>query len=242
MPLKGVEITGLFDFWSSDSRLHTAWGFSALVTLEDGNKLLFDTGSEGLKLVHNMDVLGYDIEDFQWIVLSHEHWDHIGGVEVLLNKGTRAEIFLPKVFSKSTKSSFTRLGGTLRETQGPVEVASDVYTSGVMGDEIPEQSLVILTSKGAVLITGCAHPGIDRIVEEVSSRFGRILLVVGGFHLQGASAQRIGEIAKVFIRNKVGFVAPCHCSGEKAQTIFKEIYGENYIQFAAGDRINTQEL
>ena len=236
-----IVIQSVFDNWSERPDLKVAWGFSAIITIDD-KKLLFDTGSEGLKLLHNLNLLGFKPSDFEYVILSHEHWDHIGGVEVLLNHYPGLNIVLPQAFSNATKSAFKRLGANIIETIRPYQITSGIYTSGVMKGLLPEQSLVLLTNAGAVVLTGCAHPGVDNIIIQVNKTFGPILLVAGGFHLSGQSDQKIKEIIETFNALGVKYVAPCHCTGDRAKELFKEAYKDRYINMLAGTTIQLNQL
>ncbi len=95
---------------------------------------------------------------------------------------------------------------------------------------IPELSLALKTSKGVVLIVGCAHSRVEAIVLETRKRLNaNVELVAGGFHLIPYSAEYITELARK-LKNDLGVdrIAPSHCTGVTACKIFKEIYGENY--------------
>jgi len=110
-----------------------------------------------------------------------------------------------------------------------------VYTSGELGGGLKEQSLVLKTCQGLVIITGCAHPGIVEIVEHVRGLFEEnVYLLIGGFHLMGKSPKELREIAKKLDELKVERIAPCHCSGDTARGFFRQYYGDNYITCAAG--------
>ena len=66
----------------------------------------------------------------------------------------------------------------------PVQICKNVHTTGEMGVQIKEQALILDTSKGLVVITGCAHPGIVDIVKKAKEVVKKdIDLVFGGFHL-----------------------------------------------------------
>ena len=52
------------------------------------------------------------------------------------------------------------------EVDKSIEICKDVYSTGELGSWIKEESLVIKTVKGAVMITGCAHPGVVKIVKK----------------------------------------------------------------------------
>jgi 7,8-dihydropterin-6-yl-methyl-4-(beta-D-ribofuranosyl)aminobenzene 5'-phosphate synthase len=62
--------------------LKSDWGFSCLVEAEE--RILFDTGPTGEELIFNMDRLGIQTRSISKVVVSHNHWDHTGGLETLL--------------------------------------------------------------------------------------------------------------------------------------------------------------
>ena len=97
------------------------------------------------------------------------------------------------------------------------------------------------TTKGLVVITGCAHPGIAEIVLKAKQQFKEdIYLVLGGFHLGNASTHEANEIIKEFNRIGVKYVAPCHCTGEQTISIFRNAFGENFIPVGVGKVIEIE--
>jgi len=103
--------------------------------------------------------------------------------------------------------------------------------------------LIIHTEKGLIVITGCAHPGIVRIVDKAKDLLkGDVLLVMGGFHLGGESKGEIENIISSFRKLGVSYVGPCHCSGDVARQLFKEEYGENFISVGVGRVITMNDL
>lgn len=114
-------------------------------------------------------------------------------------------------------------------------ICKGVYSSGVMGKEILEQSLILNTRAGLILITGCSHPGITNIIERAIMMFNKpVLFVFGGFHLESAPEDRIRKIINKFISCGVRKVGGSHCTGIRAMQLFKEAYGRNYIQMGVG--------
>ncbi len=153
------------------------WGFSCLVE-EVG--LLFDTGAKGDVLLSNMRALGIDPADIRYLVLSHDHWDHTGGVRAILAINPSMEVFIHDAFTAQTLDM-------IREYTEPrivrewMEITDGIAVTGPLGTDIREQSLAITAPGGYLVITGCAHPHIGRIVGRVSQE-GRVWGVVGGFH------------------------------------------------------------
>ena len=233
-PSVPVTITVLYDNNPGIPGLRTAWGFSCLVERGD-SVVLFDTGGDGAVLLGNMRALGIDPRRIQAVVLSHVHADHTGGVWELLAANDRLTVFVPGAFPEDFKARLRREARVV-EVSEPTEIAPGVSSTGPMGTSIIEQGLVVDTPRGAVLITGCAHPGIVKMVEKARAMRGKVHLVVGGFHLGGAGEARINRIVEDFRRLGVERVAPCHCSGERARRAFKREYGPDCILAGVGSR------
>jgi len=228
-----VRITIVYDNNPYDPRLKTKWGFACLVQTGE-TTLLFDTGGDGATLLNNMATLGIEPESIEAIVLSHFHGDHTGGVNSLLASGVRPMVYVPRSFPASFKSQVQAITDLTGIEQG-MQIADGVYTTGEMGSGIIEQALVVNTSKGLVVVTGCAHPGVAEMVCKAKEIGGdEVYLVLGGFHLGGASEERIKAIIRDFQQTGVQKVAPCHCTGDKAISLFREAYGEDFIQNGVG--------
>jgi 7,8-dihydropterin-6-yl-methyl-4-(beta-D-ribofuranosyl)aminobenzene 5'-phosphate synthase len=105
--------------------------------------------------------------------------------------------------------------------------------------EVKEISLAIDTPDGIVLIVGCSHPTVERIVEATKSATNRpIHLVLGGTHLLPAKDDQINSTA-VSLRDNwsVSYIAPVHCTGEPAFAILKETFGDHYIYAGLGTTV-----
>lgn len=105
--------------------------------------------------------------------------------------------------------------------------------------EVKEISLAIDTPDGIVLIVGCSHPTIEKIVEAAKSTINKpIHLVLGGTHLLPAKDDQIGAIATSLRDNwSVRYLAPVHCTGEPAFAILKESFGDRYIYAGLGTTV-----
>lgn len=105
--------------------------------------------------------------------------------------------------------------------------------------EVKEISLAIDTPDGIVLIVGCSHPTIEKIVEAARSAINKpIHLVLGGTHLLPANNDQIRSMA-ASLRDKwnVRYIAPSHCTGEPAFAILKESFGDRYIYAGLGTTV-----
>jgi 7,8-dihydropterin-6-yl-methyl-4-(beta-D-ribofuranosyl)aminobenzene 5'-phosphate synthase len=105
--------------------------------------------------------------------------------------------------------------------------------------EVKEIALAIDTPDGIVLVVGCSHPTIEKIVEAAKSATNKpIHLVLGGTHLLPANDGQIRTIAASLRDNlNVRFIAPAHCTGEPAFAILKESFGDRYIYAGLGTTV-----
>jgi 7,8-dihydropterin-6-yl-methyl-4-(beta-D-ribofuranosyl)aminobenzene 5'-phosphate synthase len=102
--------------------------------------------------------------------------------------------------------------------------------------EVMEVSLAIDTPDGIVLIVGCSHPTIEKIVEAAKAVIDKpVHLVFGGTHLLPATPDEIGRIATALRDDwQVAWIAPVHCTGEPAFAILKENFGDRYLYAGLG--------
>lgn len=239
-PGAGVTIDVIYDNNPYDRSLMTAWGFSCVVRLPQ-KVILFDTGGEGLTLLYNMGELGIDPGEIDIVVLSHIHGDHVGGLASFLQHKSDVTVYMPISFTQRLKDEVRLSGAKIEEVGGARELFEGAFTTGELNEGIKEQSLVLRTPQGLVVITGCAHPGVVNMVRKAKEISGdRVHLVLGGFHLGGASVSKIESIIENFVDLGVERVALCHCSGERARSLFKEHFGQNYIECGIGRRMSIQ--
>ena len=214
--VKHLEIYIVYDNYVFNEKLKPSWGVSFYIIADD-NVILFDTGGDGEILISNMRELNLKPEDIKVIVLSHIHGDHIGGLYKLLSINSKVIVYLPSSFPRDVKDEIKQFGAKIVEVSGPTIICNGVASTGEIpsGIGLYEQALIINTTLGPLILTGCAHPGVDNIVVKVAEmmKCSSILLVGGGFHLASASDSRILKIIDTFKRYNVKLVMPIHCSG-----------------------------
>jgi len=126
---------------------------------------------------------------------------------------------------------------------GSILIKEDIYSTGQLCSEtegrlIYEQSLTVKTAKGLVIITGSAHPGIISIVDNIRKKFNEnIYFVIGGLHLKDKPITQTEEVIPRLKSSGIEKVAPLHCTGEIAQRLFKEAYGDNYLSLKMGETL-----
>ncbi|OGD52484.1 hypothetical protein A3K81_02730 [Candidatus Bathyarchaeota archaeon RBG_13_60_20] len=236
-----VERSGRFSILYDNNPFNgscaTEWGFSCLVELGD-ETILFDTGRDPEVFARNVDALGVDLAEVDHLVLSHEHWDHVGGLGVVLEAGGDLTVYLPRSFPYHLKSRVRDSEATLVETWDATLVCPGVATTRVLEAEPNEQALMVNTGGGLVLVTGCRHPGVQNLVRAAEEATGlEVLMVFGGFHLGGADRASLDGLVAELKGLGVEVAAPTHCSGDLARLAFREGYGEDYLELGAGWRM-----
>ena len=229
-----VKFTILYDNYLHEQGTKPDWGFSCLI--EGTEKvILFDTGTQPDILLHNVDQLGVDLKKVEQIVISHDHHDHIGGLPAVLDKNHDVSVYLPVSFSSEIVRSVESKKARVVSVDAPVEICSNVHSTGEMGTQIKEQSLIINTKRGLIIITGCSHQGIVDILERAKKLFDRpILLVFGGFHLGGMPDAKVEEIIRKFKEIGVEKCGATHCTGDRPIGLFRKAFGDDYVPMGTG--------
>jgi len=207
-----MKLTIIYDNTSLQHNLQADWGFAALIEAHK-KRILFDTGGNGEILLNNMRTLKIDSKSISDVYISHYHFDHIGGLSHFLNENNNAIIHVPLSFRG------VRNAKQVIYYDKPQEIFSHFYTSGEL--ESIEQSLAIETDKGLVIVVGCSHPEMDKILRAFKG-YGKIYGIIGGLH-----GFRDYHLFKDF-----QLICPTHCTQHIAE--IKSLYKEKYIEGGAG--------
>jgi len=207
-----MKVTIVYDNDSWQPSLEAAWGFSCLVEAHD-QLLLFDTGGQGEILLKNLEALNLDPGSISAIFISHEHWDHLGGLADLLRLNRDVRVYLPWSCPRPPEAR------EVISVQGPRGLSGNFFSTGELNGG--EQSLAVKTESGLVVICGCSHPGVGTILK-AASRFGRVSALIGGLH----GFQEYEHLADLEM------VCPCHCTQHKAEIMAR--YPETAVSGGAG--------
>ena len=229
-----ITLTVLYDNYSYSEHLKTGWGFSCLI---DGleKTILFDTGGRGLILLDNMRKLGLNPDEIDIVVLSHNHYDHTGGLRAFLVENNNVQVFVPVSFPERFKRQVSALGASVVSVSGGSEICEGAWSTGQLGIGVREHALCLDTSDGLFVVTGCAHPGVLRMIESARklSPVG-VSGVMGGFHMKGFSAKQIGRIVEGLRETGISVALPCHCSGDLTRQMMCQSFTSEYGRVGVG--------
>lgn len=269
-----AQITILYDAFGNDPAMQKDWGYAAFIEY-DGKRILFDTGNNPEVLEQNAAAKHVDLSKLDFVVMSHRHGDHMGGLSYLLRVNPRVKIYAPKegfgVYGGDLPSTFYRKdpslppeqryyngappemmrfgsawpGATFELIDKNTEIAPNIYLIALVSDkpgtlELRELSLAINTPEGVVIVVGCSHPGIDRIVAAAAAINPRIHVIAGGFHLvvtRDADIEKV--VAALHDTYKVEYVAPGHCTGEPAFAALQKAFGDRYLYAGLGTTVEV---
>jgi 7,8-dihydropterin-6-yl-methyl-4-(beta-D-ribofuranosyl)aminobenzene 5'-phosphate synthase len=193
---KTLEILPLVEWRSNDEGLRVETGVSYLVKTDESS-ILFDLGlnsgqEDPSPLLQNMDRLGVSLDDIDTIVISHNHGDHVGGGIWSKDKtfsvtGHQEDLGGKRVY---TPVPMTYPGLIPIHSEGPTKISEGVWTIGTISNSLfrygltKEQALAVnVEGKGIVLIVGCGHQTLPRILERTEDLFEELIYgIIGGLH------------------------------------------------------------
>lgn len=239
-------------------------GLSFLI--EADRKILFDASSTDL-ISYNANILNIDLRQIDTIVLSHGHDDHTGGLVLFEGQRVicHPDAFIER-YRKSNGTALgihwteAEIGArfTLQTSKEPIRLSEQIYflgeipritnfeskttafrkTDGTDDFVMDDSGLAVITSKGLVVISGCAHSGICNMTAHAMTVTGikKVHVVIGGFHLQNDDPATQATINWMQSQN-VEQMIPSHCSGFQAQAAiyrsfrFLPVKSGNVIEF-----------
>ncbi|WP_171594961.1 MBL fold metallo-hydrolase [Marinifilum caeruleilacunae] len=211
-----LEIIPLIDWFTASDSLQGENGLAYLIKTDD-TTILFDLGlnpktKHPSPLLHNMEKLGVSINEIDMMVISHNHPDHVGGPKWSMENTfslsnyqmelQNMPVYVPK--------PMTYPGLHPQYIPKPTKIAKGVATIGIIHkpiflNDIAEQALAVnVKGKGIVLISGCGHQSIEKIVQRTDLLFEEPLYgMLGGFHFPMEEKRNITWIYKYFVVDKM---------------------------------------
>lgn len=232
---KPVTVSVIYDNYVKVEGMKEDWGYSIYIEGLD-KEILFDTGTKPDIFEFNFKKLSIDADKIDFLVLSHEHGDHTGGIPAFVKMRKGIPVIIPHSFSDKFKKEMSESGLVPLLVNKPAMICNNLWTSGEFVYQIPEQALVLNTNKGLVVMTGCSHPGIIEMLKQIKSVFNTdIYMVFGGFHLLNKSEKEMDAIISEMKALGVVKCGATHCTGDKQIKMFRETFGDNYFELGVGN-------
>ena len=128
----GPTVKILFDKEKSDQKFQTGWGLAYLV----GDDLLFDTGENFAYLKKNARLMRIDLQQIKTVVISHNHWDHAGGLWGLLKENSNVSVYGCRHFGDEFEEKVRKTGATFHEVRAFHRLGDTIQC----GQRLPERS------------------------------------------------------------------------------------------------------
>ena len=215
------------------------WGISFLI----GEDILFDTFGDAGVFLKNCEKYNVDFAKIKHIVISHDDWDHIAGLWYVLNKHKNFTVYVCPNFSREIKERIRSFGVKVVEADKFLRIRNAVYTTGELTGEsegrvIYEQALVVKSSKGLIVITGCAHPGVINIISAAEKYFrDSVHCLIGGLHFKDMTAEEVMQVLIQLGKFNLKKIVPLHCTGKQSVLLIKEIFGNKCIKLKQGESL-----
>ncbi|MBC2714183.1 MAG: MBL fold metallo-hydrolase [Desulfobacteraceae bacterium] len=279
--VKALSILPLIDYYTDNADLKTEPGVSYLVSA-DATNILLDVGFNKKKehpspLLQNMKTLGISESDLDMIFISHPHLDHLGGMTEQKEKTfsfSKGPVSLPNIPVYSpVKISASRWnpGPETKVITDPAVLKEGIVSIGViprflflMGHTLENALAINVEGKGIVLVIGCGHQTIERIIERTRALFDEpIYAIIGGLHypvhggrimIGPINIQRLvgsdrppwvsiresdvqSAIAAIkSVSPKIVALSP-HDSSDWCIDQFKQAFGDTYVDVKVGQKI-----
>ncbi len=271
------EMLPLIDWFTKDESLIGEAGVSYLIRTDEAT-ILFDVGlnsnnSDPSPLLNNMERLGVSLDEIDIIFISHNHGDHVGGnqwTNIPTFSLTKNQIDLgQKIVYTPTPMDYPGLDPIY--SREPIKIAEGVSTIGVIPcpmffTDIGEQALAInVKGKGIVIISGCGHQTIEKLILRSEILFNEeIFGLLGGFHLPVSECRNISKIYQYVITNRLPWDpltekdiqsniellkfhgikitgVSGHDSCDDSIDAFKNAYKDDYFDIVVGERITFND-
>lgn len=254
-----LSILPLYEEAAINEMYEQGHGVSYLIRTDE-TVILMDLGhnpaqSNPAPLLTNMNLAGISTHEADLLFISHNHPDHVGGLREIGFFANNGEPLL------GTPTIYTPQPMTILDTQAivvekPQALAPGVASLGQMPFVQPfpfwlwqplahEQVLAVnVSGQGIVLITGCGHPTLERIVTQAEALFTEpVIGIVGGLHYEGLTSAELDPHIQFMVEREPKMVALSpHDNGSMAIQAFQEAFPTAYQTIQVGQTINFETL
>ena len=172
----------------------------------------------------NLKKLDVPINKIKTIFLTHDHWDHTGGLFNVLEKNSNLKVILPYSFSEKFKQEIESRVEII-EVKKKKKLFDNIYSTGEFKKNHCEQALILNTQQGYVLVTGCSHPGLESFLK-ISIQINKPHALIGGLH----------NFSNMKLLSQFQKIGACHCTKEMSK--IKKLFAPKHLPVRVGDKFD----
>jgi 7,8-dihydropterin-6-yl-methyl-4-(beta-D-ribofuranosyl)aminobenzene 5'-phosphate synthase len=229
-----LDLTILSDNYPNGD-LSTEWGLAILVETADA-KVLIDTGQSYSTLRDNTQALNKDLSDVDFVVISHEHLDHRGGLSYVEELNPGVTVYVTDHIDSLYFNIINSLNLNVVRINETTKIQRGFAIVGELNGPPYEQALVVnVKDVGLIIFVGCSHPGVENLITKTTTDLGLDpYMVIGGFHMTGANEQQIDNTIDDLLELGVDKIYPIHCCGDLFREYMANHYSQQYGQANVG--------
>lgn len=138
------------------------------------------------------------------------------------------------------QANFTRVETTTEIAPGIFLIPTTSQVTGTL--EQREISMAIRGPQGLIIVDGCSHAGVEKILEAATKIDSHVHILFGGLHLVGASDADIQRVATALHDQwKLDYLAVGHCTGEPTFDVLQKTFGDHYVYAGLGSLVAIPE-
>lgn len=135
------------------------------------------------------------------------------------------------------QANFIRVDSTTEIAPGVFLLPTISQVPGTL--ELREISMAIRGPQGLIIVDGCSHAGVEKILEAATKIDPHFRVLFGGLHLVGASDPDIQKVsAALHDQWKLDYIAIGHCTGEPTFAALKKTFLDHYLYAGVGTVVN----
>lgn len=232
--IESLDLTVLCDNYPN-GELSALWGLSILIETSNST-VLIDTGQSYSVLRDNSLALNKDLSEVDFVVISHEHWDHIGGLSYVEEVNPGVTVYVPSLIDTQTFNNINQSDLNVIKINETTIIQRGFAIIGELNGPPYEQALVVnVKDVGLIGFVGCGHPGVEYLIERTNIDLGYdTYMVIGGFHMVSATEQQIKNTIDRLLELGVKKIFPIHCSGDLFRQYTAYHYPQQYGQGNVG--------